>query len=322
MASERLEIIAKVIKSAKSVLIFTHMRPDGDAFGSALALSHALNGLGIRNAVLDESDVPPVLDFLDGVDTICKNPPFDAELYVAVDCADVFRLGELADVFLKAKGKKTTVNIDHHISNTRYAKYDYVRECSANCMNIFALVQAMGAPIDKKTANCLMAGLLTDSGNFSHDDVTEETFLTAAKLMTYGADIKLLSEKLFKRQSKERAGLYADAMSRVRYALDGRFAAICMTLDDFAKFNAKQNETEGFVDFPLSIEGVEVAAALMEIKKGQFKVSLRSKVYADVNKIAGVYGGGGHVRAAGCMLFGEKEEVLDKLTYTVSQYLE
>ena len=321
MSTDTMDTIAEVIKKAKSALIFTHMRPDGDALGSALALSRALTCLGIQNAVLDETDVPDLLSFLDGAEGICKKPPFDGELYIAVDSADEFRLGALSETFLKAKGKKTTVNIDHHVSNTRYAKYNYVRECSANCMNILSLIEAMGAPIDEKTANCLMAGLLTDSGNFSHDDVKEETFLAAAKLTRLGADVKTLNERLFKRQSQARAKLYADTMSKIRYALDGQFAAICITIEDFEKFGAKQNETEGFVDFPLSVDGVEVSASLMEIKKGQFKVSLRSKNRADVNKIAATYGGGGHVRAAGCMLFGEKEEVLDKLTYTVYQYL-
>ena len=85
---------------------------------------------------------------------------------------------------------------------------------------------------------------------------------------------------------------------------------------------ADDSMTEGFVDFPLNIESVEVAVSILEVKRNQYRISLRSKTYADVNKIAGVYGGGGHVRAAGCMLFGELEEVLDKLSYTVSQYLE
>lgn len=147
-------------------------------------------------------------------------------------------------------------------------------------------------------------GLLTDSGNFSHDDVTEETFLTAAKLMKAGADIRALNYNLFKKQPKTRAELYAYTMSRIRYFLEEKLAVISISLETMKQFGADNGMTEGFVDFPLSVDTVEVSASVMEVRKGQYKISLRSKIYADVNKIAGTFGGGGHVRAAGCMLFG------------------
>jgi len=316
-----LEEIAARVKRARSAVILTHMRPDGDAIGSALALSCALDALGIEHCVCDESELPSNLAFLEGLEKIEKKPDPQAELYIAVDSSDEPRLGALADDFRLAVKKRDTINIDHHVSNTRYAKYNYVRECSANCMNIAALIEAMGVPFNKSMAEYLLLGLLTDSGNFSHDDVTEETFLTAAKLVKAGADIRFLNYNLFKKQPRARAELYADTMSRIRYFLDDKFAAIVITQAAMKKFGADNGMTEGFVDFPLTVDTVEVCASVMEVKKGQYKISLRSKRYADVNKIAGVYGGGGHVRAAGCMLFGDVEEILDKLVYTVSQYL-
>ena len=312
--------IAARIKAAKSAVILTHMRPDGDAFGSALGLSAALDRLGIPNTVCDESDIPSNLVFLEGTEKIQKQLP-EAELYIAVDSSDEQRLGALAEPFRTAAKKHDTVNIDHHVSNTRFARYDFVRLCSANCMNILALVETLGVPLDKKIAGYLLLGILTDSGNFSHDDVTEETFLAAAKLTRAGADPAALNYNLFRRQPKARAELYADALGHIRWLLDDRFAVILLTLDKMKKYGADNGMTEGFVDFPLTVESVEVSASVMEVKKGQYKISLRSKKYADVNKIAGVYGGGGHVRAAGCMLFGEPEEVIDRLSYTVSQYL-
>lgn len=312
--------IAARIKAAKSAVVLTHMRPDGDAFGSALGLSAALDRLGIPNTVCDESDIPSNLVFLEGTEKIQKQLP-EAELYIAVDSSDEQRLGALAEPFRAAAKKHDTVNIDHHVSNTRFARYDFVRLCSANCMNILALVETLGVPLDKKIAGYLLLGILTDSGNFSHDDVTEETFLAAAKLTRAGADPAALNYNLFRRQPKARAELYADALGHIRWLLDDRFAVILLTLDKMKKYGADNGMTEGFVDFPLNVESVEVSASVMEVKKGQYKISLRSKKYADVNKIAGVYGGGGHVRAAGCMLFGEPEEVIDRLSYTVSQYL-
>ncbi len=318
-----LERIANRIKQASMVAIVTHMRPDGDAFGSAFALSCALAKLGIDNRVCVESDVPSNLAFIKGLEKAQKQLPEACDLIVAVDCSDEQRLGALSDSFLIAKRKNIdTVNVDHHISNTRYAKYNFVRECSANCMNVATLIEYLGTSIDKNIAEYLFIGLLTDSGNFSHDDVTEETFALAAKCAAAGVDVRYYQYNLFKKQSKARAALFAKTMEKTRYYFDDRFAAIVITRQAMTECGADQGMTEGFVDFPLGVDSVEIAAAILEVKQGQYKISLRSKTYADVNKLAGTYGGGGHVRAAGCMLFGELEEVLDKLSYTVSQYLE
>lgn len=318
-----LEQIAKRIKVAKQVAVFTHMRPDGDAYGSALALACALDSLGIPCEVCVESEIPSNLAFVQGIERAQKTPKKDFDLLVTVDCSDEQRLGELTEKYYLAKRKKIDiVNIDHHVSNTRFGNYNFVKSCAANCMHVSSLIAYLGVPFDKKIAEYLLLGLLTDSGNFSHDDVDEEAFLLAAKLVKAGADIAHYNYQLFKKQPKARAALFAKTMDKIRYYHDNRFAVIVISKQNMEFCGADQGMTEGFVDFPLNVDSVEVAASLLEVRKGQYKISLRSKTYADVNRIAGVYGGGGHVRAAGCMLFGDVEEVLDKLSYTVSQYLE
>ena len=319
---ETLQQIANRIKQAKQVLIIAHMRPDGDAFGSALSLSCALDYLGIKNEVCVETDIPSNLRFIDGLQAVKKTPEKEYDLLITVDSSDEQRLGALLDEFYRAKRKVDTINVDHHISNTKYAKMNYVRECAANCMNIAMLIAYMGVPMDKKIAEYLLLGLLTDSGNFAHDDVNEETFLLASKLMAAGADIRYYNYNLFKKQPKARAALHALTMSGMRFYFDDRFAVITITREAMKKCGADNDMTEGFVDFPLNVDTVEVAASIMEVGYRQYKISLRSKTYADVNGIAGTFGGGGHVRAAGCMLFGELEEVVDRLSYAVSQYLE
>ena len=318
-----LKQIAERIKQANGVLILTHSRPDGDAIGGSLALARALDFLKIPTQVCDESDIPSNLAFLEGVERVSKKARGEYDLIVALDCADEQRFGVLSEEFFLAKRKRIdTINIDHHVSNTRFAKYNFVQECAANCMHIASLIEYMGAPIDKLTAEYLLTGLMTDSGNFSHDDVTEETLLLAAKLVKAGADICKYNYMLFKRQTKARAALYARTMGGMRFYHDNRFAVIVVTKKNMDECGADAGMTEGFVDFPLNVDTVEIAASLLEVKKGQYKISLRSKSYADVNRLAGCYGGGGHVRAAGCMLFGDLEDVLDRLSYTVSQYLE
>lgn len=317
-----LQEIAEKLKKSNSVAILSHMRPDGDAYGSSLALSRALDAIGVKNSVYNDSEIPSNLAFVEGVDTVQKKMPLEADVYIAVDCSEEARLGELASVFRQAGRKYTTINVDHHVSNSRYAQYNCVRNCSANCLNIYQLITYLGAPIDRKTAEYLLMGILTDSGNFSHDDVTEEALAVASKLVAAGADICEYNYQLFKKQPRQRVALYADVMGKVRYYFEDRLAVIVISQQQMEKHQANYGMTEGFVDFPLNVDTVEVAASLLEMRKGQYKISLRSKTYADVNKIAGVYGGGGHVRAAGCMLFGDLEDVLDRLSYTVSQYLE
>ena len=317
-----LQEIANRIKQAKRVAIFTHMRPDGDAFGSSLALARAVRTLGLQAEVCVETDIPSNLSFLKGIDEVQKSPQTDYDLLITVDCSELTRLGALTDEFGRATRKQVdTVNIDHHISNTRYAKFNFVRECSANCMNIANLIECLDVPFDTMTAEYLLVGLLTDSGNFAHDDVNGETLSLAAKLVDAGADIRYYHYNLFKKQPKARAALFAMTMSGIRYFFNDRFALITITQEAMKKCGADNGMTEGFVDFPLNVDGVEVAASVMEVKYRQYKISLRAKEYADVNKIAGVFGGGGHIRAAGCMLFGDLEEVIDRLSYAVSQYL-
>lgn len=316
-----LQEIATTLKAAKSVVIFSHARPDGDCVGSAMSLFFALRQLNIPCEAVNADDMPEDLLFLDGVKEMKKTPTLDAEVYVAVDSADENRLGDLTETFLAGK-KKLTINIDHHISNTRYAKMNYVCACSANCENMTDLLKEMGITFDEKISSLLMLGLLTDSDRFSHNDVTERTFLTAAFLKKFGVKMDEMNYNLFTKQTKRRALLYAHTMNKLRFALDDRLAITVVTKEDLERFSAKQEDTRGFVSFPLSIDTVEVSLALMESRKGQFKVSLRSKGKTNVNAIAAVYGGGGHILASGCMMFGDLEEVIDRMTYTVSQYLE
>ena len=317
-----LQEIAQVIKRLKSAVIFTHTRPDGDTLGSALALFYALKKLNIPAQICNDCDIPEKFFFLEGMKEIVKIPTLDAEAYIAVDSSEDARLGTLYDVFLQGSRKKITVNIDHHISNTRYAKYNFVRNASANCQNMAELIPLLGVEMDKNIADALMLGLVTDSGVFTHSDVDGETFRTAGLLADAGADVNTIHYHTFKKQSKARAALYGKTMSAIRYLLEDKLAIITVTRAMLEETGTDQSVTEGFVDFPLSVDGVEVAAAILEVKYRQYKISLRSKGKANVNAIANVFGGGGHILASGCMMFGEVEEIIDKLRYTVSQYLD
>lgn len=315
-----IEEIANVLKSLKSAVIFTHMRPDGDTIGSGMALSRALSLLKIENQVVNEGAIPENFSFLPAIDKILRAPTLDAEAYICVDSSDEARLGALQSVYFAGAGKKVTVNIDHHVSNTRFAKYNYVRACSANCENIAALISALGVAYDKDIANYLMTGLATDSGGFSHSDVDGGTFRAAALAADAGADVNTITYYLFRKKSRARAELYAEVIGNLRYLLDDTLAIAVVSRDMLAKYGLSSDATEGFVDFALTVDTVEVSVCLMETGKGQYKASLRSKGKVNVNEVAGRFGGGGHVLASGCMLFGDVEEVVDKLRYAVYQH--
>lgn len=321
MNNDSLTEIVNKLKNSDKIAVVCHVRPDGDALGSGLALCMALNHAGKHAHMLCEDAAPERLRIFPAMETVRQTLPLrreDFDCFVSVDCADAARMGSFSSDYLKFKGP--TVNIDHHISNTYFGKYNYVLENTATCEIIPEILEKAGYEITKEMADLLALGLLTDSGNFGHRDVTSKTFRVAAKLKDQGADFAKINYDMFLKQSKNRALLYGQVMSRIRFALDDKLAVITVTQEDLRNTQTDKSQTEGFVDFPLSIEGVEVAVALMEVNDGQYKASLRSKT-VNVNAVAATFGGGGHMLASGCMLFGEYEEVVEKLTYAVYQHL-
>lgn len=321
MTNNSLAEIAEQLKKLHSAVIFCHARPDGDALGAGLALMTALRGAG-KSAIMCCDDFPPEkFAFLPATAEVKQELPanMDYDAFISVDCADVTRMGTFSDAFATFAG--VTLNIDHHISNKGFAKFNYVYECPASCELLTEILFESGFEITEETANLLMLGLITDSGNFTHRDVSEKTFNTAAKLRAKGADVNLINYNMYSRQPKERAVLYGRVMNKIRFALDDKLSFILTTLEDLQQTGADKSLTEGFVDFPLTIDGVEVSVSMMEVKPRQYKISLRSKGTVNVNAVASTFGGGGHVLASGCMLVGELEEVIEKVTYAVYQNL-
>ena len=309
--------LSKKLKNETRVALISHVRPDGDTLGSALALSRALNHLGIIAEVVCDDPVPSRFFFLNDASNVGNSLSGEYSAILAIDCADVSRLGNFYQAFTE---HKNTYVIDHHISNTRYAKVNYVVDNASNCENVYALINELGAPIDEKTANLLAMGIMTDTGNFRHKSVTPYTFSVASKLVELGADINGIYYHMFSKQSKQRAKLFGYTMSNIRYFFDGKIAVATVRLTDFDRAGAKQDETEGFIDFVMGIDGVEIGACVMETAKNKFKISFRSKG-ADVNAVAATFGGGGHTLASGCQIHGDYEEVIDKITFAASRYI-
>lgn len=321
MTNNSLTEIEAQLKKSQNVVIFCHARPDGDALGAGLSLLTALENAGKRVCMCCDDLPPEKFDFLNAVKKVSNNiiKNFKYDTLISVDCADVTRMGSFARIFSQFKG--ITINIDHHVSNGCFAKFNYVVECPATCELICEILLGCGFEITEEIANLLMLGLITDSGNFTHLDVTEKTFRTAAILRARGADVSLINYNMYSRQSKSRAILYGRVMNGIRFALDDKLAFIIISDKNLKECGADKSVTEGFVDFPLTIDGVEVSVSVLESDKKQYKISLRSKGAVNVNAVATEFGGGGHVLASGCMIFGELEEVIEKVTYAVYRNL-
>ncbi len=321
MTNNSLTEVAIALKRAKNIAIVSHIRPDGDAVGSGFALCLALKNAGKNAYMLCEEEPPARLKILPGMDYVTQLPvSADAiDLFVSVDSADLARLGVYAAQFAAFKGE--TLNIDHHVSNPHFAKINYVQaESTATCEIMPEIFKEAGLEITKPIADLLAMGLLTDSGNFSHKDVSAKTFAVASLLRGCGADMCDIGYEMFVRQTKARALLYTRVLNKMRFALNDKLVFLTVSLKDFEETATDKSQTEGFVDFPISIDGVEVSASVMEVKPNQYKVSLRSRK-VNVNAVAERFGGGGHILASGCMLGGEYEEVIEKLTYAVSLQL-
>lgn len=314
-----LKDIAEKLKSKTDIAIFCHIRPDGDTLGSAMALALALKKMGKVADVFCAQPVPQKFKLthpaFNNVESELKR---EYDCHIAVDVSDIALLGDLQRVFLK---NKCTLLVDHHISNTRFAEFSYVFDLSANCQNIFALIKVLGVKIDKDMATCLLTGVVTDTGAFAHKNADENVLKDCAELVSLGGDLNGIIYQNFKNQPKERAMLHSITMQKIRYALNDRLGIIVVTKENISKCGATSDMTEGFIDFVMSIDCVEVGLCLLQTGEETFKVSFRSKG-ANVNQMAGVYGGGGHVLASGCMINGPLEEVIEKLTYTVSQYID
>lgn len=312
--------LSKKLLSERRVALFCHTRPDGDTIGSACALKLALTDKGVSADVFCSDAVPQKFLFLEETNNVIKDYFGDFSEYsalIAIDNAEITRLGDFTDAFSR---HKNTYSIDHHVSNTRYAKVNFIADRSSNAENVFAILTEIGAEITPEIANLLAMGVMTDTGGFRHKNVTVATFSDAAKLVEFGADMNKIYYNTFTRQRKERAELFGKTMSKIRYFHGGRVAVASIRLRDFAETKALQEETEGFIDFVMGIIGVEVGACIMETDSNKFKVSLRSNG-ADVNAVAAIFGGGGHKLASGCKITGEYEEAVDKLVFAISKYL-
>lgn len=308
-----MEKIRELIDLSDSILILSHKNPDGDAVGSSLAFYNALLSIG-KNVDIVVNDVPRIFNFLSNFDKIKNTSEVEEyDLVIITDCATQERIGQDSHYFENAK---YTLNIDHHISNTNYANYNYISGNSpACCEYLVDVFDFLGINITNDIAECLMAGILTDTGGFQYSNVGEKTYDFASRVCKL-IDIPSIYKKVLSTKTKAQFELGKLAMSRVELLNNDRVSFTYLMKDDVEKVNAMPGDHEGIVDFGRSIEGVSISIFVRE-KDNYFKVSLRSNGEVNVNEIALLFNGGGHKNAAGFDSTLDFDELKNKLLESV-----
>lgn len=311
-----LESAAKTLLSKDKILILTHRSPDGDTIGSGYALAMALRKLG-KSVKVDCTDPFPekYSYFTDKLEKL----EFDEEFVVSVDIADTKLLGEK----LSDYADKIELCIDHHGSNTKYAKEYYVEASAAAAAQVIAkLIRLMNVDFDKDIANAIYTGITTDTGCFRYTNVTAETHRIAADMIDCGAESGMINRLMFETKSRSRLEIERRVMDSIQFYLDGRCAIAYATIDMMKESGAVDSDMEGVSSLPRQIEGVMAGITLREKNNGKFKVSVRTTDELDASAICANFGGGGHKAAAGCMITGTLNEAIEQIIEVVRQALE
>jgi len=298
--------IRAVLERCGSALIISHVNPDGDTIGAALGLAWALRSRGMIVRLSCADPVPPALRYLPGAEDYAARSLADEDCVIAVDVADLGRLGTVYDP--ARDGRVPLIVIDHHITNPRFGTVNLVMERSSTAELVLELIDALGITLDVRMATCLMAGLVTDTQGFRTPNVSAETFATAGRLIAAGANVPEIMRAAFRQRSKASLAVWGQALSGAR--CEGGLVWTAVTREMLAG-NANHDDTvSGLANFLASVQGARIAAVFHETDAEHVEVGLRSVPGVDVAAVARRFGGGGHPQASGFTATGTLDEVL------------
>ncbi len=289
---------AGFVKSASSVLVSTHLNPDGDALGSALALCHALDQLGVSHELINNNDAPHNLRFLPGVDRLRSEPTRDHDLGIVLDLDAMHRLGRAEPFFSTCK---KLVVIDHHIPHEEPGDLRIVDvDAPATAVILYRILKEIGVAMNPSIATCLMAGIVTDTGSFRYRNTTEEALHMTAELLHEGGNLVQIGEEVYGKKPLAGVRLLGRALNNMQLSPDGKVAWSVLGASAFDETGALEQNTEGIVNELLAIQTVQVAALIRQPSLDRkVRASLRSREPYDVAAAAREFGGGGHRNAAG-----------------------
>lgn len=299
MSNCRISDIGDFVSAHDSFAVISHVSPDGDTLGTALALCSILRALGKTARPFCDGAVPEIYRFLSGSDgfSAAADGAFKADAAIAVDCADRSRMGECAALFDSASA---TLEIDHHETNPGYAALDYIcPNAAATGLVLWRIASELGWPVDKYAAECLFVALLTDTGGFSYSNTDSDAFAAVSELLAaFPIDVAGINNLVYRTVPYAKTKLLGRAIEKASLYCGGRVAASSLTLDDRHEFGALGGDFDGIVEHLRDISTVEIAIFIRETDEGQ-KVSLRSTGDRDVSAVSARFGGGGHRNAAG-----------------------
>ena len=309
------ELIA-FLKNEDAFVIATHFSPDGDALGSAIALSMALREMGKTTFLLDRDPVPQQYRFLPGHE---KFHTFETlgkfRNLVLVDCNDTDRVTSNKAQQATLRNHPSAV-IDHHASEKPFGDIRWIRpDSAATGMMVFKVIKELGIKITTGLAINLYAAIATDTGNFRHENTTPEALAIAAELAKAGAKPHEISRELFDSWSEGRFRLFIKVLDTLQ--VEDNLAILTVTKKLFEETSTSPEDTETFVEFPRIMKNIGISVLFREIDDNSYKISLRSKDHIDVARVAEAFDGGGHKNAAGCRIKADletaKSQILKKL---------
>ncbi len=305
------------LKGCEDAVILTHQSPDGDCIGAGFALKDLLEALGKRSRVLCSDEFPKRYDFMTSVGS---GEEFEPKTVIAVDIADPQLMGNLRETY----GNKVQLCIDHHISNIGYAEKTLLNAgASATCELIYELADAMKIQMSDHCAACIYTGIATDTGCFKYECTTARCHEIAAELMkSHKLKYAKINREMFDVKSIGRLKMERIVTDLMEYYLDNRLTMICITSDILNEQHVDANDLDGCASIPLQVEGVEVGVTIKEKSENEYKVSMRSANDVNVSAICQTLGGGGHIKAAGCLVKGTLEEVKAAVVEAVRKGME
>lgn len=318
--SSKWDSIAEAIRESENFVIFTHTNMDGDAMGSASALCHALKDMGKKAVILLEDNIPHYLDVIHNhSDFFTDSVDFEDYTAIAVDCGDESRIEKRLEAYRKAK---LHLCIDHHMQDGKFAEFSVVEpDAAAAGMLVYQLLKELNCTIHKEIAEDLYVAISTDTGCFKYDKADAEVHSVIAELFRSGIDHTTLCNAIYSTFPLSQMKLEGIAIDHAEVFAGGKAVISYVMQEDIRKAGSSYEEADTCIDRIRCIENTEVACMIKENNEGKLKVSLRSKNYADINKVAKAFGGGGHFMASGCTLECTLEEAAEKLKQEIIKVL-
>ncbi len=316
------EAVAEAVRRAERIAVCSHINPDGDTIGCALAMRLGLIALGKKVQVFCHDKVPDNLSFLPGAESI--HSPRECEeqfdLLLAVDVSDPARLGDGKRLMDQSRH---SAQIDHHPTNPLYMEINSVDGTApAASILVFEQLKALKVKITREIAMCLYTGISTDTGNFSFSSTNAEVFAIMSELMQIGLPLSEMSRVLFRERSREQLLLLGKAISGMSFEGHGRIAVMKLTRKDFSDCGALSEHADTLVNFGLETTGTRMAVLAREDEPGEIKFSLRAKSPERIDDIAKKLGGGGHPQASGITLKGTLDEATQIVVAAMTRKLE